>query len=55
LKKAVTDLDDKLITSDQINAMLRIYPAPDVVEGLLEEAKNTPEDEKWDRGEEYFL
>lgn len=22
---------------------------------MLEEAKNTPEDEKWDKGEEYFL
>ena len=35
--------------------MLRIYPAPDVIDGLIEEAKNTPEDEKWDKGEEYFL
>lgn len=25
------------------------------MDGLLEEAKNTPEDEKWDKGEEYFL
>jgi len=23
--------------------------------GLAEEAKNTAEDEKWDKGEEYFL
>ncbi len=35
--------------------MLRIFPAPDVIDGLIEEAKNTPEDEKWDKGEEYFL
>ena len=35
--------------------MLRIWPAPDVIDGLIEEAKNTPEDEKWDKGEEYFL
>jgi hypothetical protein len=26
-----------------------------VLEGLLEEAKITPQDEKWDKGEEYFL
>jgi len=55
LKEACTKLDDKLITPDQINAMLRIFPAPDVIDGLIEEAKNTPEDEKWDKGEEYFL
>lgn len=35
--------------------MLRIFPAADVIEGLIEEAKATPEDEKWDKGEEYFL
>ena len=35
--------------------MLRIFPPADVMEGLIEEAKNTPEDEKWDKGEEYFL
>lgn len=55
LKEACTKLDEKLITPDHINAMLRIYPAPDVIDGLIEEAKNTPEDEKWDKGEEYFL
>lgn len=55
LKEACTNLDEKLISSDQINAMLRIFPAPDVIDGLIEEAKNTPEDEKWDKGEEYFL
>jgi hypothetical protein len=26
-----------------------------VIDGLIEEAKSTPEDEKWDKGEEYFL
>ncbi len=26
-----------------------------MIEGLLEEAKSTPEDEKWDKAEEYFL
>ena len=35
--------------------MLRVYPPPDQIEGLIEEAKNTPEDEKWDKAEEYFL
>ena len=35
--------------------MLRIFPPPDVIDGLIEEAKSTPEDEKWDKGEEYFL
>jgi hypothetical protein len=34
---------------------LRIWPAPDVLSGLVEEAKITSEDEKWDKGEEYFL
>jgi hypothetical protein len=34
---------------------MRIWPAQDVIEGLIEEAKSTPEDEKWDKGEEYFL
>lgn len=55
LKEAARTLDEKAITQDQINALLRIYPAPDVLEGLKEEAKITPEDEKWDKGEEYFL
>ncbi len=55
LKRACSELDDKLITIDQINAMLRIYPTPDVIDGLIEEAKITPEDEKWEKGEEYFL
>lgn len=55
LKNAVTELDDKFLTPDQITALLRIYPSADVVDGLIEEAKNTPEDEKWDKGEEYFL
>jgi len=44
-----------MITIDHINAMMRIFPAPDVIDGLIEEAKQTPEDEKWDKGEEYFL
>lgn len=37
-----------------MNALLRIWPAQDVVDGLLDEDKNSP-DEKWDKGEEYFL
>ncbi len=52
---ACLELDDKFINQDHINAMLRIFPPADVMEGLIEEAKNTPEDEKWDKGEEYFL
>lgn len=40
---------------EQINAIMRIYPSPDVLSGLLEEAKNTSDDEKWDKGEDYFL
>ena len=55
LKEACRTLDETKITCDQVNAMLRIFPAPDVIDGLIEEAKNTPEDEKWDKGEEYFL
>ena len=55
LKEAVRFLDDRAITQDQINALLRIFPAPDVLTGLVEEAKVTAEDEKWDKGEEYFL
>jgi hypothetical protein len=55
LKKACLNLDEKLINQDHINAMLRIFPPPDVIQGLIEEAANTPEDEKWDKGEEYFL
>lgn len=55
LKEACTNLEEKLITQDQITAMLRIFPAADVIEGLIEEAKATPEEEKWDKGEEYFL
>jgi hypothetical protein len=35
--------------------MLRIFPPPDVIQGLIEEVANTPEDEKWDKGEEYFI
>ena len=34
---------------------MRIFPAPDVLAGLVEEAKSTTEDEKWEKGEEYFL
>ena len=34
---------------------MRIWPPQDVIDGLIEEAKSTPEDEKWDKGEEYFL
>lgn len=55
LKEGCSKLDEKIITVDHINAMLRIFPAPDVIDGLIEEAKQTPEDEKWDKGEEYFL
>ena len=55
LKRACLTLDEKLINQDHINAMLRIFPPPDVIAGLIEEVANTPEDEKWDKGEEYFL
>jgi len=55
LKEAVTQLDEKSVTVDQLNAMLRIWPAQDVLDGLLEEAKTTPAEEKWDKGEEYFI
>ena len=26
-----------------------------MIDGLIEEAKSTTEEEKWDKGEEYFL
>eukprot|EP00347_Sterkiella_histriomuscorum_P022668 403337606 len=55
LKDSLRALDDTKITQDQINALLRIFPAQDVLDGLQEEARQTPEDEKWDKGEEYFL
>ena len=35
--------------------MIRIYPAPDVMEGLAEEVKNIQDGEQWDKGEEYFI
>jgi len=55
LKLACLTLDEKLVNQDHINAMLRIFPPPDVIQGLIEEVANTPEDEKWDKGEEYFI
>jgi len=55
LKEAVKNLDEKVITIDQINGFLRIFPPPDVIEGLIEELKTTPTEEKWDKNEEYFI
>ena len=61
LLEAAKNLDKSLLTQDQVNALLRIWPAQDVIEGLLEENKNITEEEKqsgvgiWDKGEDYFL
>ena len=53
LVEGLKNLDEKLVTQDHINSLLRIYPT-DSIEGLLEENRNAP-DEKWDKGEEYFI
>ncbi len=55
LIRACTEVDEKLITVDHVYAMLRIYPAPDVMEGLAEEVKNMQDGEQWDKSEEYFI
>ena len=34
---------------------MRIWPSPDEYAGLIEEASNTSADDKWEKGEEYFL
>ena len=48
-------MDEKAITIDHINALLRIYPENADLVGLMEEVRESPPDEKWDRAEEYFI
>ena len=54
LVEAARALDEKALSQDQVSALLRVWPAQDVLDGLLDEDRNS-QDEKWDKGEEYFL
>jgi len=55
LKDSIKVLDEKMMTQEQIGVLLRIWPSPDDINTLIEENQSKSEEEKWDKGEEYFL
>ena len=50
---AVDNLNDKTVSMDNLQALIRNWPA-DEYDGLLQEAQENPE-EKWDKSETFFV
>jgi len=53
LLSAVDNLNDKTVSQDNLQSLIRLWPA-DEYEGLIQEAQENPED-KWEKSETYFI